>query len=298
MFARAVLEETRFLKNRWWEQPRVTAGSSDGGQWTDGGGGGSGARPLRSPAAGPGWARIPVPVQPIVRAAERRDRYGLPHTGGDIVGPTAGGGGGGRRPTSAEPPASAPVGRKGWELPGQSGSNRPATIEGRHYSGHVLDQVQSRGIPPSAVGDAIRIGEKSPGKEPGTIMQFSRPNNLTVITDEATGAVVTTFYGTGRGMSKMATAQDPHVLRMKQAIEDFESGKIDLGKMMADLDDIINDNPSDPVWTQSFLDAWVELEQMYAYALFRGQTRLTPEQSESAEQAVAWMKELIAAKLA
>ena len=183
-------------------------------------------------------------------------------------------------------------------MPGQPGNNRPTVIGGRQYSGHALDQMQRRGIPPSAVEDAIRSGEKSTGKTSGTITYYSPSNNLSVITDAETGSVVTSHHGRVTGIKKMATAKDPHAIRMQQAIDDFEAGKIDLGKMMADLDDILNDNPSDRDWAQSVLNYWAVLEEIYAVSLYRGRTELTPEDAAEARQLIDGMKTLIVAKLA
>jgi hypothetical protein len=41
-------------------------------------------------------------------------------------------------------------------------------LRGRKYTGHALDRMQGRGIPPSKVEDVIKRGKRSPGKDPGT----------------------------------------------------------------------------------------------------------------------------------
>ncbi|MEO5968362.1 MAG: hypothetical protein ABIQ95_00420 [Bdellovibrionia bacterium] len=65
--------------------------------------------------------------------------------------------------------AKAPVGRRGEPIEVRPGTNEPTTIDGRKYTGHSLDRMQGRGVPPSAVEEAIRNGTSKPGKEPGTI---------------------------------------------------------------------------------------------------------------------------------
>jgi hypothetical protein len=48
-------------------------------------------------------------------------------------------------------------------------TNTPATIEGIHFSGHAIDEMQGDGIPLSAVNRALRIGAIEPGKFGRTI---------------------------------------------------------------------------------------------------------------------------------
>ncbi|MCA8921691.1 MAG: RHS repeat protein [Planctomycetes bacterium] len=90
--------------------------------------------------------------------------------------------------------ARTPVGRKGKPLDVVDGSNRPARIGEREFSGHALDRMQRQGIPPSAVEEAIKRGSTR-GKEPGTTAHYDPDNNITVITDTASGRVVTVDYG-------------------------------------------------------------------------------------------------------
>lgn len=78
---------------------------------------------------------------------------------------------------------------------GVTARNAPTTIFGRDYSAHALDQMQSRGIMPSAVEDAIQNGEFMVGKRPGTSAFYSPVNNLTIITDRESGRVITTVWG-------------------------------------------------------------------------------------------------------
>jgi hypothetical protein len=70
------------------------------------------------------------------------------------------------------------------------GTNSPTKIGGRDYSGHAQDQMQGRGVPPSAVESTIGSGLKSPGNTPGTTVHTSVENGLRVVTN-SNGKVVT-----------------------------------------------------------------------------------------------------------
>ena len=101
-----------------------------------------------------------------------------------------------QNPSRGVPDPSTPVGRQGSPL-GSVQGNAPTTIGGRQYSGHAIDQMQARGVPPSAVENTIQHGV--PGRpQPvgsGTTSHFDPVNNITVITDTASGRVVTVFPG-------------------------------------------------------------------------------------------------------
>lgn len=47
--------------------------------------------------------------------------------------------------------------------------NVAATIGGTTYTGHALDQMQGRGIPPSVVEDTLARGVRSSGKNGATV---------------------------------------------------------------------------------------------------------------------------------
>jgi hypothetical protein len=83
----------------------------------------------------------------------------------------------------------SPVGRRGSPIDVKPGTNKPETIKGRKYSGHALDQMQGRGVPPTAVQEAIDNGTKSPSRG-GTTIHTDNTNGVTVITNE-NGDVVT-----------------------------------------------------------------------------------------------------------
>jgi RHS repeat-associated protein len=84
---------------------------------------------------------------------------------------------------------STPTGRKGSPIDVAPGTNDPTTIDGRDYTGHALDRMQGRGVPPSAVEDAIRHGQSSPGIQPGTTVNNGL-NGVTVVTGDQ-GQVIT-----------------------------------------------------------------------------------------------------------
>ncbi|MGW3059494.1 RHS repeat-associated core domain-containing protein [Streptomyces goshikiensis] len=96
--------------------------------------------------------------------------------------------------------ARTPVGGRGRNLNvvpsvGRTAHNAPTTISGRDYVGHALDQMQSRGIMPSAVEDAIQHGQFMVGKRSGTSAYYSSANDLTIITDTESGRVITAVWG-------------------------------------------------------------------------------------------------------
>jgi hypothetical protein len=85
--------------------------------------------------------------------------------------------------------ASTPTGQRGSPIDVKPGTNEPTTIGGRDYTGHALDRMQGRGVPPSAVEDAIQNGQQSPGNTPDTTVNAG-DNKVTVVTG-ADGQVIT-----------------------------------------------------------------------------------------------------------
>lgn len=75
------------------------------------------------------------------------------------------------------------------------GTNSPGSVNGTAYSGHAFDQMQGRGIPPSAVDSTIQTGLPTPGYKTGTIDYYDPVNDLTVITDSDSGRVITVHQG-------------------------------------------------------------------------------------------------------
>jgi hypothetical protein len=87
----------------------------------------------------------------------------------------------------------APNGQKGSPMPHYGQSNEPMNINGTQFSGHALDQMQSRGIPLSAVERALRVGEIIPSRD-GTTMFYDAANNVRVI-ESASGRIITVGLG-------------------------------------------------------------------------------------------------------
>jgi hypothetical protein len=83
--------------------------------------------------------------------------------------------------------ASTPVGRRGAPLTVPPGTNAPATIGGRNFTGHALDQMQSRGFTPTVVENAIQHGARTPGNQAGTFQHVFE--GVRVITNEAGGVI-------------------------------------------------------------------------------------------------------------
>jgi RHS repeat-associated protein len=100
---------------------------------------------------------------------------------------TVDGGGGAPHP-------STPVGRRGAHINVPDKTNDPATINGLDYSGHALDQMQSQGIVPSVVMNAIEHGIPLPGKTSGTVAYYDPGNNVFVVQNYSTGNIVTVYY--------------------------------------------------------------------------------------------------------
>lgn len=93
------------------------------------------------------------------------------------------------------PPVNSPVGKMGLELKGVEGANTPQTISGIRYSGHALDQMMARGVPPSAVANTLEHGGVYQTRQ-GTVGYYDATNNLRVIVNPDTGLVVTVIPGT------------------------------------------------------------------------------------------------------
>ncbi len=87
------------------------------------------------------------------------------------------------------PSAQDPVGRSGGPIEISPGVNRPATIEGRPFSGHSIDRMQGRGLPPSAVREAIRP-ENLVGTNNGLHIYWDRANAVQVVVNPQTNVVV------------------------------------------------------------------------------------------------------------
>ena len=86
-----------------------------------------------------------------------------------------------------------------YNPPYQPHRNNGTYINGRYYTGHALDRMQDRGIMPSVVENTIEFGVSGPGRWSDTTVFYESINNVTVVTNNETGAVVSTYYGTPSG---------------------------------------------------------------------------------------------------
>jgi RHS repeat-associated protein len=77
--------------------------------------------------------------------------------------------GGGQSDTRSDKPASTPIGSARSPIYVEPGTNAPANINGVQYTGHALDQMQSRGMMPSVVEDTILHGVRSEGYDGAAI---------------------------------------------------------------------------------------------------------------------------------
>ncbi|AIK96201.1 DUF4258 domain-containing protein [Candidatus Odyssella acanthamoebae] len=88
------------------------------------------------------------------------------------------------------------MGKKGTEFKNavyQRSRNVETSIKGRMFSGHALDQMQNRGIPPSVVENAIKTGKKFEAKNSLNGF-YDKANEFYVITN-LKGKVVTVVRG-------------------------------------------------------------------------------------------------------
>jgi hypothetical protein len=104
-------------------------------------------------------------------------------------------GGGGFPPLGGKgpPEPSAPTGQRGSPMDVPRGTNAPATIKGRSFSAHALDEMQSDGIPQSAVDSVLRSGLSAPSRG-GTTVFYDPANHISVI-QAGDGTIVTVSYG-------------------------------------------------------------------------------------------------------
>jgi RHS repeat-associated protein len=85
--------------------------------------------------------------------------------------------------------ASSVGGNRGSPMDVKDGTNPPTTIGGRDYSGHSQDRMQGRGVPPSAVEEAIKNGTSKPSRD-GTTVHTDSKNGVQVVVN-SDGKVVT-----------------------------------------------------------------------------------------------------------
>jgi PPE family len=100
------------------------------------------------------------------------------------------------QPHAPSPDPSTPTGQRGGPMDVPRGTNAPATIDGTAFSGHALDEMQSDGIPVSAVQNALRNGLSAPSRGGRTI--FYDPDNHISVVRAADGTIITVTYGDRR----------------------------------------------------------------------------------------------------
>lgn len=83
-----------------------------------------------------------------------------------------------------------PVGRLRSPIEIDRGTNPPADIRGRPYSGHALDRMQGRGLSPSAVENAVRA-ENLVRSSRGANLYWDPVNRIMVVVDPRTNTVIT-----------------------------------------------------------------------------------------------------------
>lgn len=87
------------------------------------------------------------------------------------------------------------VGRSGSPIDIAPGTNAPTEINGTQFSGHALDQMQGRGIPPSVVQNTIDQGVGAAGRG-GATVYYDSVNNVSVVVSSS-GRVITVYPGGG-----------------------------------------------------------------------------------------------------
>jgi len=90
-------------------------------------------------------------------------------------------------------PATTPVGSRSTPLAehGNPPVNRPTVIGNRPFSGHALDRMMERGIPPSAVESTVGAG--TPRFNPANATVRYSADGVRAVVDIYTGRVVTTY---------------------------------------------------------------------------------------------------------
>ena len=121
-----------------------------------------------------------------------------------LIGLGPGRGGVLRAPRLSEPPASSFMGSSQLNLdraPYQPDRNAPGELRGVPYSGHALDQMQDRGLPPIVADQAIQRGIPSPGKEFYKIEFYDPVNGVILVRNRYTGNVITVMRSRrGKGL--------------------------------------------------------------------------------------------------
>lgn len=87
------------------------------------------------------------------------------------------------------------VGRLGSPIRVIPGTYSSTEVDGLQYTGHAIEEMAGRGVPPSVVQNTIGIGAISPGYD-GATTYYDAGNDVTVILNPD-GSVKTVYPGGG-----------------------------------------------------------------------------------------------------
>ncbi len=196
-----------------------------------------------------------------------------------------------------EPSAQDPVGRRGDPMKTVPRPNEPGMIGSREVSGHGFDQMQSRGVTPTIVEEAIAIGDKIPAKHDRT-MYVDRKNGIAVVVENRTGTVVTVITVDRveeHDMTKFMIADDREKIeRLLRFLTAYESGEITIERLIDAVEIEYKSLKAVPVTMRRAIERkWIELEIEFATALLRSQSELTREQVGSVLEIIAELRELL-----
>jgi len=95
----------------------------------------------------------------------------------------------------------------------------------------------------------------------------------------------------------MSDFSDRQFRLMLDRINAFEAGQIDLGKVVDDLEGLLNAAVvADNDWKSRFLSEWGKLEDVRAFALCEGQKELDPETGRLVRTASTQLRNLVLEK--
>nr|WP_158296371.1 hypothetical protein [Pseudomonas viciae] len=150
-----------------------------------------------------------------------------------------------------------------------------------------LDRGQERGVPPSAIEDAIQNGKKSPGNRPGTTVHIG-DNGVKVVTGER-GQVITIIPNEVGGMDELIHRQ---FFVIRQSIDDYRADRLSLNSLIQRIEGA-GDVISSDQWGDAVSMILLEMEQINADVLNAG-TKLSEKEEFDLEKFLLGIEELIA----
>ena len=167
------------------------------------------------------------------------------------------------------------------------GTNARATIGGRQYRGHTLDEMMREGLTPSVVDDAIRFGQGSTGAS-GRVAYYSPTNNVTVIVEN--GRVVTV----SSGQLKPADDRDfrhnsePSLRGCERQPSRTRTGRLPLDRLVWELKTRITalQGVADQEWVEEVRSAWWQLESVNARWIESGRNELSKNELREVDDAL------------